>query len=180
MYRMSECPKRHTSRHPTEIVAETASRIEPSARARGSTTTRTAVQKVHQWVTFCSATPFQTAIAKGLELPDSYFQGFVKDYTHKRDFLSAALNKAGFEVLPCAGTYFLMARTDRFRRKEEDDVAFCKRLLVDHGVAAIPTSAFHSAEHAHHVAGLARFAFCKTEAVLQAAAVKLSRLSTGR
>jgi N-succinyldiaminopimelate aminotransferase len=139
----------------------------------------TAVQKVHQWVTFCSGAPFQVAIAKALELPDSYFEGFVKSYTQKRDFLSAALNKAGFEVLPCAGTYFLMARTDRHRRKEEDDVAFCRRLLIDHGIATIPTSVFHSAEHGHHVHGMARFAFCKTDAVLQAAADKLGRLSTG-
>lgn len=136
----------------------------------------TAVQKVHQWVTFCSGAPFQVAIARALELPDSYFEGFVQSYTQKRDFLTAALNGAGFEVLPCAGTYFLMARTDRHRRAGEDDVAFCRRLLVDHGIATIPTSGFHSAEHAVHVHGMARFAFCKTQAVLQAAADRLSKL----
>ena len=135
-----------------------------------------AVQKVHQWVTFCSAAPFQVAIAKALELPDSYFQGFVESYTRKRDFLSAALTRAGFEVLPCAGTYFLMARTDRHRRDGEDDVAFCRRLLLEHGVAAIPPSVFYSPEHAIHVHGMARFAFCKTEAVLEAAADRLGKL----
>ena len=76
------------------------------------------------------------------------------------------------------GTYFLMARTDGHRRKGEDDVGFCRRLLVDHGIATIPTSVFHSAEHAHHVHGMARFAFCKTDAVLQAAAEKLGKLPT--
>lgn len=136
----------------------------------------TAVQKVHQWVTFCSAAPFQQAIAKGLELPDTFFDGFIREYAQRRDFLSAALSKAGFEVLPCEGTYFLMARTDRHRRAGEDDVAFCKRLLVDHGVAAIPTSVFYSPEHAHHAHGHARFAFCKTQQVLEAAAERLGRL----
>lgn len=135
-----------------------------------------AVQKAHQWVTFCSAAPFQAAIGKALELPDSYFQGFVESYTQKRGFLSAALTKAGFEVLPCAGTYFLMARTDLHRRDGEDDVAFCRRLLVDHGIAAIPPSVFYSPEHASHVHGMARFAFCKTQLVLEAAAARLARL----
>ena len=137
----------------------------------------TAVQKVHQWVTFCSAAAFQAAIARGLELPDSYFQGFVESYTQKRDFLSKALTAAGFEVLPCAGTYFLMARTDKYRRAGEDDVAFCRRLLIDHGLASIPTSVFHCAEHAAHANGMARFAFCKTQAVLEGAAERLVKLS---
>lgn len=136
----------------------------------------TAVQKIHQWVTFCSPSPFQVAIAKALELPDAYFHDFVESYARKRAFLSAALTDAGFEVLPCEGTYFLMARTDRHRRSGEDDVAFCRRLLIDHKVASIPTSGFHSPEHAHWVHGLARFAFCKTEAALQAAAEHLQRL----
>ncbi len=135
-----------------------------------------AVQKAHQWITFCAAAPFQVAIAKGLELPDSYFTGFVESYTQKRDFLSGALTKAGFEVLPCAGTYFLMARTDRHRKAGEDDVAFCKRLLLDHGVASIPPSVFYSKEHAPDVHGMVRFAFCKTDAVLSAAAERLARL----
>ena len=76
------------------------------------------------------------AIAKALELPDSYFSGFRADYTQKRDFLAGALTKAGFEVLPCAGTYFLMARTDRHRKAGEDDVAFCKRLLLDQNLVS--------------------------------------------
>ena len=137
----------------------------------------TAVQKVHQWVTFCSAAPFQAAIAKGLELPDSYFEGFAQSYTQKRDFLARALERAGFEVLPCAGTYFLLARTDRHRRDGEDGLAFCRRLLIDHGIATIPTSVFHSPERAAHSQGLARFAFCKTQPVLEAAAERLDKLS---
>ncbi|MBL8911057.1 MAG: aminotransferase class I/II-fold pyridoxal phosphate-dependent enzyme [Archangium sp.] len=136
----------------------------------------TAVQKAHQWITFCSASPFQAAIAKALELPDSYFSGFVESYTQKRDFLSAVLTETGFDVLPCDGTYFLMARTDKHRRETEDDVAFCKRLLIDHGVASIPPSVFYSPEHASEVRGLVRFAFCKTVPVLEAAAARLLKL----
>ncbi len=133
-----------------------------------------AVQKAHQWVTFATASPFQAAIARALELPDSYFSGFVAEYAARRDFLGAALTKAGLEVLPVEGSYFLMARTGSLRKAGEDDVQFCKRLIVEKGVAAIPPSVFYSAAHAPRAHGLARFAFCKTDATLQEAARRLT------
>lgn len=139
-----------------------------------------AVQKAHQWVTFATASPFQAAIARALTLPDGYFQGFAKDYQAKRDRLAAALSAGGLEPLTCEGTYFLMARTDRHRRDGEDDVAFCRRLVAEHGVAAIPPSVFYSPAHAPDVHGLARFAFCKSEPVLDAAAARLASLGGGR
>ncbi|GMU62666.1 MAG: aminotransferase [Myxococcaceae bacterium] len=135
-----------------------------------------AVQKAHQWVTFATAAPFQAAIAKALALPDTYFQGFVRDYQAKRDRLALALKAGGLEPLTCEGTYFLMARTDNHRKPGEDDVGFCRRLVTEAGVAAIPPSVFYSPGHAPSAHGLARFAFCKTDALLDAAA---SRLSTG-
>lgn len=139
-----------------------------------------ALQKAHQWVTFATASPFQAAIARALTLPDGYFQGFVKDYQAKRDRLAAALSAGGLEPLTCEGTYFLMARTDRHRRSGEDDVAFCRRLVSEHGVAAIPPSVFYSPAHAPDVHGLARFAFCKSDPVLDAAAARLASLGGAR
>jgi N-succinyldiaminopimelate aminotransferase len=136
----------------------------------------TAVQKAHQWITFCAAAPLQVAIGKALQLPDSYFEGFVETYRRKRDFLRHALVQAGFEVFPCEGTYFLMARTDAHRRPQEDDVAFCARLLTEYGVASIPPSVFYGPNAAPVARGLVRFAFCKTDAVLEAAAQRLARL----
>jgi N-succinyldiaminopimelate aminotransferase len=138
-----------------------------------------ALQKAHQWVTFATASPFQAAIARALTLPDVYFQRFVEDYRARRDRLSAALRAGGLEPLTCEGTYFLMARTDRHRRAGEDDVAFCRRLVSAHGVAAIPPSVFYSPAHAPAAHGLARFAFCKTDGVLDAAAARLASLGRG-
>jgi N-succinyldiaminopimelate aminotransferase len=135
-----------------------------------------AVQKAHQWVTFATATPFQHAIAAALRLPDAYFSGFVADYARRRDQLARALAGAGFEVLPCEGTYFLMARTDALRRPGEDDLAFCRRLVREGGITGIPPSVFYSAAHAPAAHGLARFAFCKSDAVLAQAADRLARL----
>ncbi len=135
-----------------------------------------AVQKVHQWTTFSTPAPFQLAIGRALALPDAHFVRFVDDYARRKNLLAGSLSRAGFEVLPCEGAYFLLARTDAFRRASEDDVAFCRRLLLEHGVAAIPPSVFCSPAHAPAMHGLARFAFCKSDAVLAAAEERLSRL----
>lgn len=133
-----------------------------------------AVQKVHQWVTFATASPFQAAIARALELPDSYFAAFRQDSLRKRDRLGEALTAAGFDVLPCEAGTFLMARSGRLLRPGEDDVAFCRRLVVERGVAAIPPSVFYGPEHAAEAHGLARFAFCKTIATIEEAARRLN------
>jgi N-succinyldiaminopimelate aminotransferase len=55
-----------------------------------------------------------------------------------------------------------------------DDVAFCRHLTTEIGVAAIPPSAFY--QNPADGATLARFAFCKTRATLEAAASRLKTL----
>lgn len=129
-----------------------------------------AVQKAHQWVTFATASPFQAAIARALVLPDAYFRDFEAMYRRKRDLLCAALGQAGLQPLVPEGTYFVIARTGA-----NDDVAFCKGLIAKPGVAAIPPSAFYSEAHKGEARGLARFAFCKTDPVLEEAARRLTR-----
>jgi aspartate/methionine/tyrosine aminotransferase len=44
------------------------------------------------------------------------------------------------ELLPCEGTYFQVALR---RYSNENDVDFCKRLITEYGVAAIPISSFY-------------------------------------
>jgi N-succinyldiaminopimelate aminotransferase len=55
----------------------------------------------------------------------------------------------------------------------EDDVAFCRYLTTEVGVAAIPPSAFYTTRGGGQT--LVRFAFCKTEEALQEAARRLRR-----
>lgn len=137
-----------------------------------------AVQKAHQWVTFATASPFQAAIAEALRLPDAYFQRFAADYRARRDKLRIALEGAGFAVHPCDGTYFLMA--DISGAGKGDDGAFCRWLTTEIKVAAIPPSSFYSQEHKADAHRLARFAFCKSDAVLDEAARRLATISTRR
>jgi N-succinyldiaminopimelate aminotransferase len=56
----------------------------------------------------------------------------------------------------------------------EDDRAFCRFLISEVGVAAIPPGAFY--HNPADGAGLARFAFCKTRATLEEAARRLEKL----
>ncbi len=129
---------------------------------------RHAVQQAHQFVTFATASPLQAAAAVALQLPDSYFGGLIESYRQKRDKLSNALRAAGLKPLPVEGTYFTMAETGAL-----DDFEFCRSLTKDAGVAAIPPSAFYCDDHKPHARHLARFAFCKTDAVLDEAARRL-------
>jgi N-succinyldiaminopimelate aminotransferase len=137
-----------------------------------------AMQKAHQFVTFATAAPFQEAIAAALRLPDAYFSGFEQMYRAKRDFLVKALSEAGFEPFTPEGTYFVIAGAGRHAKA--DDFETCRWLTKEVGVAAIPPSAFYCAEHKGEAKALLRFAFCKTDGVLQEAARRLIANSRDR
>lgn len=135
-----------------------------------------ALRTVHQFVTFATATPFQHAMIEAIHAPPSYFVDFVEMYRGKRDRLIAALDGAGFDVMPCQGTYFVCAGFSRFGF--DDDVAFCRHLIENAGVVAIPPTAFY--HHKQHGKDYVRFAFCKTDSVLGEAAARLRRLGGRR
>jgi N-succinyldiaminopimelate aminotransferase len=140
--------------------------------AIGPTTLRRAVAQAHQYVTFAVAAPLQEGIAHALRLPDTYFQGLLASYAARRDRLLEALRTAGFQPWVPEGAYFICAEVTPFGYPTDD--AFCRWLTTDVGVAAIPLSAFYA-----RPAGapqVARFAFCKTDAVLDEASRRLERL----
>jgi methionine aminotransferase len=56
---------------------------------------------------------------------------------------------------------------------DETDVEFSKRLIIEHGVASIPPSAFYHRKDDHHVL---RFCFAKKDETLDSAAEKLCRI----
>jgi len=132
---------------------------------------RDAVQRAHQFVTFATASPLQAAFAAALRLPDAYFQELSALYLSKRERLLAGLAEAGLKAHVPEGSYFIMA--DITGRGFADDIAFCRHLVTEVGVAAIPPSVFYSPAHKHLGQGMARFAFCKTEGVLDEAVRRL-------
>lgn len=129
------------------------------------------VAKAHQFVTFTSAPGLQAAVAEGLGWGDDYFTGLAQGLSARRDRLAQGLEDCGLRVLPCHGSYFLIADL-RPQGITEDDAEFCHRLTVEAGVAAVPVSAFY---HAGEVRSFIRFCFAKREEAIDEALNRLRR-----
>jgi len=129
------------------------------------------ITKAHQFVTFTTPPNLQHAVALGLGFDDGYFRGLGAALARGRDRLLAGLTALGVPVLPCDGTYFLVLDVGRWLRPDEDDVAFCRRLVIDAGVVLIPMSAFYESAPPRH---LVRACFCKADATLDAALARLT------
>ncbi|MDQ7030307.1 MAG: methionine aminotransferase [Ardenticatenia bacterium] len=131
-----------------------------------------AVRRTHQFITFAGATPLQEAIAVALRAGDDYFEALRRDYQARRDFMLDLFAQIGLPAYVPEGTYFVLV--DIGETDFPDDVAFCRHLVTEVGVAAIPPTAFYINKHeGRH---LVRFTFCKRWATLEAAAERLIRL----
>jgi N-succinyldiaminopimelate aminotransferase len=135
-----------------------------------------AARTAKQFLTFVNGGPFQSAIAVGLGLPDSFFTEFAADMQSKRDRLLPGLHAAGFTVYPTHGTYFVTVDI-RPVQPDGDGMAFCRSLPGRCGVVAIPNEVFYA--NRHEGRHLVRFAFCKRPEVLDEAVERLAKLATG-
>jgi len=93
-----------------------------------------------------------------------------KDLARSRDRLTRGLESIGFTVLPSQGTYFLTVDLSPLGLNETDE-AFCRRIVHDYKVAAIPVSAFYEQDA---VTSVVRFCFAKKDATLDTALERLS------
>jgi N-succinyldiaminopimelate aminotransferase len=128
------------------------------------------ITKAHQFVTFTTPPNLQHAVAVGLGLDDAFFRGIAAPLARGRDRLVGGLTSLEVPVLPCDGTYFVVLDVTRWLRPGEDDIAFCRRLVVDAGVVLIPMSAFYEAAAPRH---LVRACFCKEDATIDSALERL-------
>lgn len=130
-----------------------------------------AVRRTHQFITFATATPFQHAMAHALEdaHTSTYYEDLLHFYRERRDFLVEALRDLGFGAVAPDGSYFVMTNIEPWGF--DDDVAFCRYLTTQVGVAAIPPSVFY--DDPQTAPPLARFCFAKNMTTLQAAVERL-------
>ena len=128
------------------------------------------LRRVHQFIVFTVNSPVQHALAAFLEQPERY-ESLPAFFTAKRDTLRSILASTPLTVLPCAGSYFQLARYDRI--SDEPARAFAERLIREIGVATIPLSAFYQDGTDHRVI---RFCFAKRDETLAAAGEKLAKL----
>ena len=129
------------------------------------------IARAHQFVTFTTPPALQAAVAAGLALPDSYFTGLKHELQARRDVLTDGLNRLGFVARPAQATYFAVADFSAFDT-EDDDLAFCRRMVAEAGVAAIPLSAFYENRD---LRGHIRFCFAKQPDTLALALERLAR-----
>jgi methionine aminotransferase len=127
-------------------------------------------RKIHQFNVFSANHPMQAAFADFMADPAEYL-GLPEFYQQKRDFFLQAMSATRFKPLPCAGTYFQLF--DYSGISDEQDLAFCKRLTTEFGVAAIPVSSFYSDLKDEKVI---RLCFAKTEDLLAQAGERLSKV----
>ena len=132
----------------------------------------TEFRKVHQYLTFCTFTPAQVALAEVLEkYPEHYLQ-LPAFYQARREYFRELLAPTRFRLLPVAGAYFQLV--DYSVISDKDDFSFCEWLVAHAGVAAIPISAFYDSPPPNM--RLIRFCFAKSDEVLRTAAQRLSSL----
>ena len=127
-------------------------------------------RKLHQFNVFTVHAPSQLALADYMQEASRHL-ALAAFYQQKRDFFRAILAETPFELLPCRGTYFQLARYTAL--SDLPDRAFAEWMTREVGVAVIPVSVFHEDGRDERVV---RFCFAKTEATLLAAGERLRRL----
>ncbi len=128
-------------------------------------------RKVHQFNVFTVHAPSQLALAEYMQDAGRH-RALAAFYQAKRDAFRELLAATPFELLPCRGTYFQLARYEAI--SDLPDRAFAEWLTREIGVAVIPVSAFYANCHDDRVI---RFCFAKEAGTLQAAADRLSCIS---
>ena len=134
------------------------------------------ITKAHQFTTFTTPPNLQKAVTFGLAKGDDYYAALAGELEKKRDRFAAGIAALGFDVAPCAGTYFITADVSPLRLNE-GDADLCKRMTVEAGVAAVPMSAFYDAEGPRQ---FVRFCFSKRDAILDQAVDRLATWLDGR
>ena len=140
---------RHVSNGRSRSAAWARRSASPAGRSAGRSRPpplTAAVRAVHQFVTFTNSAPFQEALAD--VLPAAAEQRLLRAAARRlrappRPAGAACCAARALQPLPIGGAYFLL--TDVGKLGYASDADFCRRLVTEIGVAAIPTSVFYAA-----------------------------------
>ncbi len=127
-------------------------------------------RKVHQFNCFSCHTPSQVALGEFLKDKSTYTQlGTMMQ--EKRDYFQGLMSGTRFTPLPSYGSYFQCYQYHRISDEADND--FTTRITRQHGVTAVPVSAFYQSGTDHKVV---RFCFAKKKETLDAAVEKLLKV----
>jgi aspartate/methionine/tyrosine aminotransferase len=131
-----------------------------------------AIRKVHDFLTVGAAAPLQEAGARALRLDRSYYVALRSRYADRRDQILTVLKEAGFRCYDPDGAYYVMTDISSFGF--DNDVEFSRFMVQKVGVAVVPGSSFYHRPESGRTQ--VRFAFCKKDETLDAAATRLKSL----
>ncbi|MBN3581778.1 aminotransferase class I/II-fold pyridoxal phosphate-dependent enzyme [Algoriphagus aestuarii] len=114
-------------------------------------------RKVHQFVTFSTATPLQYAIADYLE-EENHYLNLPKFYQKKRDLFCEGLKSTDFQLTPAQGSFFQQVNYGHLSQESDMDLAV--RMTKEIGIASIPISVFFKNKDDHKIL---RFCFAKED-----------------
>ncbi|KAK4558960.1 hypothetical protein RGQ29_008274 [Quercus rubra] len=140
-----------------------------------------AIRNIHVKITDSAPAPFQEAALTALRSPPEYFESLRRDYEAKRDYIVKLLAGVGFKIqFKPQGSFFLFAEIPE--NCPLSDLEYVKELIQQAGVVAVPGRGFFhtnlslkkssEVDHSYQKRYI-RFAFCKSNATLAAAAQKL-------
>ena len=125
------------------------------------------MMKIHQYCIMSAPTLSQAAGAEAMDRGDGDVDRMRSEYKRRRDFLVAALNKAGLKTLLPKGAFYVFADIRNTGLTGEE---FCLRLLDEHGVACVPGSAFGACGE-----GFVRMSYATSLEKIRIAAERLSK-----
>ncbi|WP_286713159.1 methionine aminotransferase [Acinetobacter sp. UBA2581] len=129
-------------------------------------------RQIYQFVSFCGVTPIQVALTEYMQLHSEHIHELSCFYQAKRDLFNHALTDSRFHWTPSQGTYFQNLDYSEIR-PDLDALSMCHYLAEQHGVVAIPVSAFY--QEPPKDLHLLRFCFAKKDETLIEAAHILSK-----
>ncbi|KAJ3676091.1 hypothetical protein LUZ60_003503 [Juncus effusus] len=131
-----------------------------------------AIRNIHVKITDSAPAPFQQAALSALRSVQSYFISLKIDYEAKRDFVVNLLTDLGFKIrFKPQGSFFIFAELPDYLKLS--DIEFVKKLIEKAGVAVVPGCGFFHSDPLNcenYQKRYIRFAFCKSEETLNAAA----------
>jgi len=130
-------------------------------------------RQIYQFASFCGVTAVQVALAEYMQLHPEHIPELSSFYQNKRDLFNSSIKTSRFKWTPSQGTYFQNLDYSEIR-PELDDFSMCHFLAEQHGIVAIPVSAFY--QHPPADLRLLRFCFAKKEQTLIQAGQILSKV----
>jgi len=137
-----------------------------------------AIRNIHVKLTDSAPAPFQEAALIALTSTPDFYSSLKKDYEVRRDFILLLLKDFGFHIsFKPQGSVFVFAELPS--TCQISDIDFVTNLINGAGVAAVPGRGFFhrncDGESYHH--RYVRFAFCKSDDTLMAAALRMRKLA---